>query len=64
MMPKPTKNFPVFTMDESVGKFTKQIFEGHMGELPILMGVNVGYDPEAPDPYMYPYESQEVGACS
>ena len=62
MLPRPKKNFQLFKIDESTGFFPKQMFEGKMGDLPIFMSVNVGYDPEDPDPFMYPYESQEVGA--
>ena len=64
MLPRPKKNFQLFKIDESSGFFPKQMFEGKMGDLPIFMAVNVGYDPEDPDPFMYPYESQEVGAPS
>ncbi|KAK7091643.1 uncharacterized protein [Littorina saxatilis] len=60
LLRRPRKNFALFTMDEWQGHFPKDIFQGAMGELPIFMAVNVGYDPEDPDPYMYHYESQEV----
>ena len=61
MLPRPKKNFALFSINEAIGFFPKQIFKGEMGKLPIFMAVNVGYDPEDPDPFMYPYESQEVG---
>ena len=64
MLPRPKKNFALFSINEAIGFFPKQIFKGEMGKLPIFMAVNVGYDPEDPDPFMYPYESQEVGRLS
>ncbi|XP_076456920.1 uncharacterized protein LOC143291135 isoform X2 [Babylonia areolata] len=57
---RPAKNINIFITNERSSICTPEIFDGKMGPLPLLLSVDVGYDPEDPDPYMHHYESQEV----
>ena len=58
--PRPDKNYVLFTTDWEVTYDARQVCEGEVGDLPLLLGVSCGYDPDDADSYMRIYETDEV----
>ncbi|XP_025091760.1 uncharacterized protein LOC112562622 [Pomacea canaliculata] len=61
VLPRPPKNYAKFKYDDSQIYFTKQLFDGEAGQLPLFLVVNVGYDSEDDNhKYMEAFESGEL----
>lgn len=58
--PRPKKNYVLFITDWQTTYDALQIFRGDMGDLPLLLGISCGYEPNNSDPYMRLYETGEV----
>lgn len=56
----PKKNYTLFCMHERESFTITHFWEGKGGELPFFLEVDVGYNPDDEDPFMYPYESGEM----